>query len=343
MIKDLVSCVSRKWTSGQRKSVLPYHAVTGRDMENYFSQVRAMCSPLANPFCYYEELIYALRAIPFIDILPASDFAKERAEGRSLLCLRHDIDSDPITALRSARFLASLGVGGSFYLLHTSPYYAEPYNGVVIRNPELVGWIKGFIVSGCEVGLHNDALGVQLNWRMDGAAALREELAWLRSQGLNIRGTVAHNSGPVYGAENYEIFSGRVLWPRRVRSPQGALVPQAVLVEQHLNLSYEGTFAQPKREPDMAAAEAFFADRASANIRSETWMKVYLLENPACDWAVDIQCWLLGKDLWVIAGRCHGAVIFEWSVGFDQLIYLLQRLPIGLRILLVTHPEYFSG
>lgn len=321
----------------------PYRVETGRDMENYFAQVRTMCEPFANPFCYYEALVEGLLATPKLSLVPAADFAASRVEDRSLVCLRHDVDSDPLTALRAARYLASVGVSGSFYLLHTSPYYAQPYQGVVVRNPELVKWIHGFIVSGCELGLHNDALGVQANWGMNGIAAIRNELAWLRSLGANIRGSVAHNSGPVYGAENYEIFVGRLLWQRDDLTVDGAVLPLASVSEQDLGLTYEGTFARPKSKPDRRSAAAFFADLDAANIRSEVWMRTYLLDNPACDWGVDIQCWLLGKDMWVIAGRFGGREVFHWAATLKDLLVFLEQIPIGLRTLLVVHPEYVSN
>ena len=302
-----------------------------------------MCEPYANPFCYYEALIDELNDIPSLNMLDGANFANCCEKDKLHVFLRHDVDSDPITALKAARYLARVGKSGSFYLLHTSPYYAECYNDVVVRNPALIHWIHGFIVSGCEVGLHNDAHGVQKLWGLDGITAIREELSWLRSQGLNIRGTVAHNSGPAYGTENYEIFEGRGLWKRKSLSPQTVLYPYEALNEAELGLSYEGTFAIPKAELDTVTATEFFANLAEADIRCENWMRTYLLQNPACDWNVDVQCWLLGKDMWVVAGWVEEVSLFEWNIGLDQLVRLLRDLPTGLRVMLVVHPEYVRG
>lgn len=350
MIRKFISRVRRRLFSGLlmpsakgMTKVAPYRVVPGHDLEDFFAQVRAMCEPLANPFCYYEALIEELSTIPSLRLVPVVEFAASRPAGESLVCLRHDVDADPITALRIARYLASVGVSGSFYLLHTSPYYAAPCEGVIVRNPELAKWIRGLIVAGCEVGLHNDALTVQAKWGMDGVAAIRDELAWLRSQGLNIRGSVAHNSGPVYGAENYEIFAGRVLWKRKVKSGSGIAFPLGSVQEKELGLEYEGTFAVPKNDPDTHAAAAFFADLGAADCRSEEWMRKYLVDNPACDWAVDIQCWLLGKDMWVVAGKYDGTKVFEWNIGLEKLLQMLRAMPLGLRIMMVVHPEYVSG
>jgi hypothetical protein len=111
--------------------------------------------------------------------------------------------------------------------------------------------------------------------------------------------------------------------------------------ERALGLAYEGTFAIPKRDRfEAEAATAFFHDRASADIRSEKWMRRYLLDNPCCDWAVDFQFWLLGKDNWVAAGRFGGTTLFEWNVGLERVLELLSALPRGSRTLLIIHPEY---
>jgi hypothetical protein len=320
-----------------------YITAVGRDMGNYFGQVDDMCVPLTNPFCYYAALVGGLQSIPSINLTTVADFATCQDGGRLHVCLRHDVDADPLTALRAARHLARVGVSGSFYLLHTSPYYADLVEGVVVRNPELVHWIRGFIVAGCEIGLHNDALSVEARWGLSGIAALRDELAWLRAQGAIIRGTVAHNSGPVYGAENYEIFSGRKLWRRKVVSHNGRRLPLGKVSEAGLGLFYEGTFAKPKVKPDKKAAQAFFSDLASADIRSEKWMKTYLLHNPACDWRVDVQCWLLGKDMWVVAGRCGDSEVFAWNIGLADLLTMVKGLPLGTKAMMVVHPEYVRG
>lgn len=324
-----------------RRSV--YKAAVGRNMENYFGQVDSMCIPLTNPFCYYEALIGGLQSVPSINLATVADFAECQDADRLHVCLRHDVDADPITALRAARHLARVGANGSFYLLHTSPYYADLVEGIVVRNAELVHWIRGLIVAGCEIGLHNDALSVEARWGLDGVAALRDELAWLRSQGAVIRGTVAHNSGPVFGAENYEVFAGRVLWRRKVVCGNGRRLPLGKVAEASLGLSYEGTFAAPKPKPDKSAAKAFFSDLAAADIRSEQWMRTYLLNNPACDWKVDVQCWLLAKDMWVVAGRYGSAEVFEWNIGLEDLLNIVKELPLGTKAMMVVHPEYVRG
>jgi hypothetical protein len=318
-----------------------YVAVNGRDMRAYWDGLDDALATLANPFAYYEELVLRLLRDPVVEFVPCYELLHRPATGRTLVALRHDLDSDPITGVRAARFLARYGICGSFYLLHTAGYYADLHEGVVVRNPMLPRLIRDFIVSGCDLGLHNDALWVFREWGRNGIEALIQELTYVRACGALVRGTVAHNSGPVYGAENYEIFSGRRLWQREVRFGRGYTLPLGRLQESHLGLTYEGTFAVPKRgalEP--RAAGAFFADRAAADVRSESWMKRYLLDNPACDWATDYQFWLLGKDQWAAAGGRGADRLFEWNIGLARTLELVGALPKGSRVLIVVHPEY---
>jgi hypothetical protein len=257
--------------------------------------------------------------------------------------LRHDVDTDPFTALRAARALAQRGICGSFYLLHTSPYYGDFLDGVFVRNPHVVDWVRALIVAGCELGVHNDAFGVCKYYERDGADALCQEIAWLRSQGARILGTTAHNSAPVHGAENFEVFKERLLWARKAELPNGELLPLGELSESEMGLTYEGSFAIPKTRPDPERIGAFLTDDKEMDIRSEPWMRRYLVDNPLCDWSIDLQIWLLGKDIWTAAGRLDGREIFEWEIGLDRVVSMIRETPVGTRSVIVLHPCYIGG
>ena len=323
--------------------------VTGRDMTNHFAQVEETYADLAQSFDDYRRLIDALIAVAGLDLQPLYQFAGAGPDARGdppngarhALGLRHDIDADPVTALRMARFLASRGVCGSFYLLHTAPYYGSFEGNLFVRNPELAAWVRGFIVAGCELGLHNDAMGAAQHPAVDGAAHLEGELAWLRSHGAVIRGTVGHNSLPVYGAENSEVFLGRRLWPREPTAGGGKPLPLERLDETALGLAYEGTFAAPRANLDVAQAERVAAAPELSDVRSESWMRTYLLENPFHDWTVDVQVWIVGRNRWVLGGRVRERELFEWDLSGSAVVERIAGLPAGTRTLMVVHPEYF--
>jgi hypothetical protein len=315
----------------------------GFDMDGYFAQLSENYLPHTNPFRYYEQFVEMIASNPQTTIRPLLELFAPGDGRQRIVGLRHDIDADPATAVRCARYLASRGICGSFYVLHTALYYGQFKHELFVRNPQVRDWIRGLIAAGCEIGVHNDALKVYLDWGKDGARALETEIAWLRSLGARVRGTVAHNSGPVYRAENFEIFSGRALWNRPLEDRHGRPLPLGGLVESDLGLAYEGTFATRKSRFDRGAAERFFNDKEAATVRSEAWMRSYLLENPALDWAIDCQFWLVGKDSWVAAGRFANETLFEWQVGLDRVGQLVARLPAGSRTVFVVHPEYVRG
>jgi hypothetical protein len=298
--------------------------------EAFAEQVRQNYADLANPFTTYQALIEGLESIDRLTILPLRELAETNATDTRVLGLRHDIDGDPLTAIRLSRHLASRGIGGSFYLLHTAGYYGVQEDGRLVRNPALAGWVRDLIVSGCEIGVHNDAFGST-------PQTLVDEIEWLRSQDAIVRGTVAHNSAPAYGGANSEVFVGRRLGP--VDRP----LPLESLDERDLGLTYEGTFAVPSPNGDETAAARFRDDRAGASVRCRQWMRAFLVDNPTCGWDVDVQIWLIGRDEWVIASGDRAATpIFEWCVDLRRVLAAIDERPDGARIVVVLHPEYFG-
>ena len=153
-------------------------------------------------FTDYQALIAAIRELPDSEVVPMRELMRTPAGNVRRLALRYDIDVDPYTALQLARYNARYALCGSFYLLHSSYYYGVFAEGVLHRNPLLREWATALSVAGCELGLHTDPLALYFEHGVDGADGVRQELAWLRSQGVPIEGTVAHNSLPLYGAEN---------------------------------------------------------------------------------------------------------------------------------------------
>jgi len=192
--------------------------------------------------------------------------------------------------------------------------------------------VLGFIVAGCELGLHTDPY--QLYARgVDGAAHVKVKLEWLRSQGAIVRGTVGHNSAPAYGCENFEVFREHVMWDRKMPWPLG------VLSEKKLGLEYEGNFPKRKRNIDVKRAVVFTQSLKDAGVRDEKWMRTYLMDNPLYDRELDCQFWLIGRDKWAVGGTDT----WEWEVGLDRVLELVRGLPEGSRSVVVVHPDYFTA
>ncbi|MCA8942997.1 MAG: hypothetical protein KDB80_10595 [Planctomycetes bacterium] len=337
---DQSGTTDRRRTTEARRE---YVACNGRDFVNYWQQVDECYVDRMNAFGYYTELVDALRVTSRIEVRPLRQLLDPTSDRKHVVGLRHDIDADPLTALRCARYLARVGLPGSFYLLHSAPYYGDFHDGVFVRNPEVPRWLRAMLVAGCEIGIHNDVMGIETQFGVDGPTSLVTELAWLRAHGADVRGTVAHNSFSLYGAENYEVFRDRVLLPTDVAfDERRAALPIGRLDEAELNLRYEGTFASPRSNPDLDAVRAF-VEAPGASVRSDTWMRTYLLDNPYCEWKVDSQLWLTGRDEWVLASRIDQRATLEFGIDLGRAIDRLRALPEGSRTLIVVHPVYVRG
>jgi hypothetical protein len=319
----------------------PYGAQNILNFQTYWLAVEQNYRTLANRFQYHEVLVETLQNFADVTLLPLFELDSADPANRRLVGLRYDIDDDPVTGVRAARALARRGICGSFYLLHTSAYYGVMVGDRFVRRPELENWVLSFVVAGCELGLHNDAFGVCKLFGKNGAQAVIDEIQWLREFGATIRGTVAHNSGPVYGAENYEVFKEYVHWPRNVQGLTGQRLPLGALSAAELGLTYEGTFSRTKANIDKKQALGFLADLKNADVRSESWMRRFLLDNPYRDFTLDFQFWLVGRDQWIFAGRHDGKEYYRCPVNLAELFEIFKQIPRGTRTLFVLHPEYF--
>lgn len=196
----------------------------------------------------YDDLLRKLTSLPHLEIVTHLALLSEPCPAdRIRLSIRHDIDSDIVTAIKQAEIERRHGVPTTWCVLHTAPYYGYFEKEVFYRHGCMGHFYHRLQDLGHEVSLHTDPLMVYQTHQMDGAQAVVAELQWLRDLGLNISGTAAHNSKPVYGAWNYEIFKGR--FDGGLRDANGAApdhvvhkgkwAPLRVLNEEELGLVYE--------------------------------------------------------------------------------------------------------
>ena len=227
-------------------------AACNRDMHSGYGPLRrgAGSRPMAYPIAAYRQLISSLAGMERIECVTLGALCREPMKGgRVRLAIRHDVDGDIVAAERGAEIEAEFGVPSSYYFLHTAFYHGR-FEGKRFLRHGCMGHVYRRIASlGHEVGLHTNGLEVYEEHGVDGAQAVAEEIAWMRSVGLDVRGTVGHGSKAVYGAENFEIFRGRAKGRARVgdalQDPEriehnGKAAWVRVLDEGALGLEYEG-------------------------------------------------------------------------------------------------------
>ena len=295
---------------------------------------------LTNSFDYYRRFVEWLAAARACDVRRMRDLMTPAHDNRAVVGLRHDMDTEPYSSVEVARALNAAGLTGSFYVLHTANYYGTWTDGVFRRTDEIAPMLRQIQDDfDCEVGLHNDALWVYQQNGVDGAQAVTAELAWLRSEGLAISGTAAHNSAPLYGAENFEVWRGRAAFNRRTLAFEDRLIPLQSLDEGALGLEYEANYPTPARR-DSPRLREYLAGSPADAVRNREWMRTYLLENPHTRWGAHYNIWLIGADRWVIAGRRWFRSQFVWDATLLDVQRFLERLTPPCRVVLHIHPVY---
>ncbi|MER2515708.1 MAG: hypothetical protein ABTR92_04750 [Candidatus Accumulibacter phosphatis] len=161
----------------------------------------------------YRLLLQALLDAGLAPVLHREYAAK--SDMKSILLLRHDVDSDLDAAVNMASIEFQMGVRATYFLLppgdygHKSNYYGRIAFGRVWHSRKLLTAVRRLLGYGHEVGLHNDF--AQLSWITGRSveSLLREELAWFRSHHIQVVGSASHGSefAKRNAFVNYEMFS----------------------------------------------------------------------------------------------------------------------------------------
>lgn len=112
---------------------------------------------------------------------------------KNTIGLRHDVDHDLETAVRLSDWEWERGYTSTYFVLHTAGYYAD--RGAVAAALERIA------VNGHEIGFHCNAVAAAVHTGEEPAAIVEREVAWLRSLGHPVKGTVAHGDSGCYNAD----------------------------------------------------------------------------------------------------------------------------------------------
>ncbi len=184
-------------------------------------------------------------------LLPIDDFRKREDKNKIIIGLRHDLDNDLNHAFLFSETEWKLGVRSTYYILHTAPYYLENPNNVAVHSAKIIPILKTMQNERrLEIGLHNDLVTLQAVYNIDPVQFLHNELGWLRSNGINIRGSASHGSPYCYSYKylNFYFFE-ECTYPavgqfvNNVSLPIGGLtVPMKKGKMSDFDLDYEAYF-----------------------------------------------------------------------------------------------------
>ena len=315
---------------------------TGDSYETIFDRCRVIAEATAklnllNSFAYYKSVIDRLASRKNLAIVPIAGICSLSSGGQKSLAFRHDIDADIVTAVRCAAHLKEQRLPGSFYVLHTSHYYGSfaGENSGFLRHEGFRAFLRELNASGCEIGIHNDALGIHFDHDLDGTEIFVRELAWLRSEGVEISGSAAHNSAAVYGAECFEIFKGLAVGNRSILHWRGKSIRLQTLDMAALGLKYEANHPLPRAHLDLAKMRLIASIDGDA-LRQPKWQKSYFADHPVYERGYDYDAWLIASDTWILAGK--GTVAHPMTL--DRLLETIDLLPDRARIVVSIHPIY---
>lgn len=264
------------------------------------------------------------------------DMQKSTNSGLITVGIRHDIDYDIVTASRLAKIEHALGLQGSYYVLHTAPYYGYFKDGKYYRSKRCIDTLVEIQSMGHEIGLHNDCLYPLTRYGIAVEETLRSELSSLRSQGLNICGTASHGSYHTYGASNYEIFSGMSIEGRQhFIDKNGKEHRIGYLSMKDFSLEYEANYILK-----------------SGIISAEEWNRIsfpFKCPSERTDFFIrgyDAQYGIFGKNSWFAQDikkvKATGNLLPISSLTTQEVITKIKTHPPGDRIVLDSHPVYFG-
>lgn len=336
---------NKLWTSKFQK----YVAIPGKandELTMDHAQLRQWCVSLCDIYhqkallnCIgdIETFLDRILALPMLDVRSLADATSPVSAERSAVSFRLDVDGGIWSMAPLATALARRAIPGWFFLLHTAAYYGifSP-KGVFVRQPGFPPYLADLVATGQEIGIHNDTLKV-FALGIDGVGALRSEIRWLRRHGASVGASAAHNSAPVFGAENFEIFKGLCLAERTQLKLGERMIALGAVSAQALGLMFEANHALVEAGTDAKALSAYLDLRVDDPIRNPVWLRHHFLENPVFASAYETDIWLTGNNAWFIA--CRRDKRLEFPVTHEGVVEYLERSK-SERIVINIHPDY---
>lgn len=147
-----------------------------------------------NTFQDYQLILEELSKSDRYLVCDGKNFSSTVNPDRVVVYLRHDIDQDPLTALRMAEEEHKRQLKGSYYVLPGAWYYGRKMDGKLFRYSCMDHLYLSIAKYGHEIGVHNNLLTLMLELDVEPMNFQRDELAYYRQIGLEVSGTVSHGA-----------------------------------------------------------------------------------------------------------------------------------------------------
>jgi hypothetical protein len=193
-------------------SLVTKESITKQDTSREFRKRNALTAAEPDTNFTYEKYAGFLKKVSDTSkyiVLPINEFRTTFNSNKIVIGLRHDVDNDLNKALEFSRTESDLGFRSTYYILHTAPYYLVNTNNMAIHSANIFPTLNTMQnIRHFEIGWHNDLVTLQAVYNIDPVAFLKNELAWLRANGINIYGSASHGSPYCYTYKylNYYFF-----------------------------------------------------------------------------------------------------------------------------------------
>ena len=276
------------------------------------------------------------------------DLLNKKNEDYCFFSIRHDIDIDPITALKLARIESKLNFKSSFYILHTAPFYKFFKNNSFIPSEKILKILKLIENLGHEVGLHNDSLNELISKNLDPKKNIQNEINHLVNFGIHIKSISHHSSVYKYNAGNYELFKNQSINKRVKFEDFNANTHKlGYLTLSEFNLIkdveyFSDLFFYNPENIDLKQSDLykFFSSKDKKFFKLVKKKKIEKKSR-----LYDFHISLYGKDKWII-DDCNFSSKFIDRTKFVAQDYLLNFLrsnkTLNKRLVLDIHPIYYG-
>jgi hypothetical protein len=155
----------------------------------------------------YDDFLKYISSSDHFLIVPLKDFKKTTSTDKVVISLRYDIDANINAAIKFAYREHKYGLKSTYFILHTADYYGKITGSSFQRNPQIIYYLKKIQNDfGHEIGFHNDLVTLQIVYGISPKEFLKNELAYLRGNKINIVGTAYHGSPYCYIYKYYNAY-----------------------------------------------------------------------------------------------------------------------------------------
>ena len=222
--------------------------------------------PIFNLIEYDNFLKYLSKSGRF-KIVTLNEFNKTTSKDKIVIALRYDIDDNINAAVKFAYREHKYGIRSTYFALHTATYYGKFIDKKFVRYDNIIFYLKKMQNAfGHEIGLHNDLLTLQIMYEIPPKEYLKNELAFLRGNAIQIDGTAYHGSPYCYLYHYSNVF----FWLDWPNSEQYEFVKKGyntIKIEKDSLCNYDLDYEAGMLNQDYFFSDANFVDNKRWNMK----------------------------------------------------------------------------